>query len=332
LEGAGIAKPFHEAKPAMSGDVLFNTSKMGLDSTRGVRMDKIRAIQSSIASIPPTVPLALNLYAETSHLFYKTFLDLTEEILLPFHHIYVVLLSRYLPLVLSSHEASKVWGIGCTNDSDPKFSYVSYKYWYYSPAFSKLGITYPNPPPSCDNNGIEVAMSYLIDVEMWQEKFKKLYANHPNVTIIEARLEALQNEENVYTFFEMLGIPKSEILSSRQVWLKSRVIGKGYNVRKKTTVRPKTGQTIQQVTQQTQTQTQSTPQTQPQTPSQLQTLARPKRQIFPSGSSPADELEKYRILLDNFIATRYPGQNIVVPSMKPYDPKEHKMKIISSYP
>eukprot|EP01112_Ceratiomyxa_fruticulosa_P019825 TRINITY_DN6580_c0_g1_i1.p1 TRINITY_DN6580_c0_g1~~TRINITY_DN6580_c0_g1_i1.p1 ORF type:complete len:130 (-),score=29.25 TRINITY_DN6580_c0_g1_i1:31-387(-) len=118
------------------------------------------------------------------------------------------------------------------------------------------------------------------------------------MTIIEVRLESLQSEDNVYKFFETIDIPKSEITSSRDIWLKSRVIGKGYNVRKKTSVRPKS------VTPQLQQTQPNTQQTQPQTVSQLQAFSRnapnlpqerPKRQIFPASTpppNPADDFEK----------------------------------------
>jgi hypothetical protein len=96
LGTADCVSAYYEAEPNMRGSYLRILEKKGLVNTFDARLVKVRKILKPVRKLPPGT-----VYAETNHMFIKTFYDTIMESLRN-HMIKVIILHRYLPSVLKS--------------------------------------------------------------------------------------------------------------------------------------------------------------------------------------------------------------------------------------
>ena len=184
----------HEAIPDMSGPFLNMVRKKGLANTFSARSVKVQAIHEVVGKLP-----RLTVYAETNHMFIKTFFDVIMEQLKE-HVITVIVLRRHLPAVLKSFinmgyfsKRNKFW---------PS--------WMYLPGTCDSAFI----PPSLGRHPdqYELAIGYLIDIEARAQRFRKQY---PECEVHEVRLESLQNSSDVERLFEELHLqPTSETIDA----------------------------------------------------------------------------------------------------------------------
>jgi hypothetical protein len=173
----------HEAIPDMSGPFLNMVRKKGLANTLSARSVKVQAIHEILGELPRRT-----MYAETNHMFIKTFFDVIMEQLKE-DVITVIVLRRYLPAVLKSFinmgyfsKRNKFWSS-----------------WMHMPGTCDSAFI----PPSLGRNPdqYDLAIGYLIDIEARAQRFIRQY---PECEVHEVRLELLQNSPDVERLFEEL--------------------------------------------------------------------------------------------------------------------------------
>ena len=184
---------FHEAKPDMSGPFLQMVCQNGLDATFTTRNIKVQAIEQIITRLPPGTR-----YAETNHMFIKTYFDVVMQ-----HFgedsIQIIHLRRHLPSVLKSFinmgyysERNRVWPA-----------------WMHVPGHCNSIFSPPPLPREADQ--FDLAIGYLLDIEARAEFFRTRY---PRCEIHAVRLESLQEPARASAFLEALNLtPTSETLA-----------------------------------------------------------------------------------------------------------------------
>lgn len=176
---------FHEAKPTMSGHYLHMICHRGLEATFTERSIKAQAIWQIVSNLPPGW-----IYAETNHMFIKTFFDVVMEAFKD-HEIDVIILRRSLPQVLKSFitmgyfsERNQIWPA-----------------WMSLPG--TCNCAFQPPPADRALDQYDLAIGYLLDIEARAQRFKLRY---PDCRIHEIRLESLQNSDDMADFFVALGL------------------------------------------------------------------------------------------------------------------------------
>lgn len=176
---------FHEAEPDMSGLFLQMVCQQGLKETFAARSIKAQAIEHIIGQLP-----AGTLYAETNHMFIKTYFDVILQYFGE-HIVEVIRLRRRLPDVLKSFinmgyfsDRNRVWPA-----------------WMHIPGRCDSAF---NPPPlQRQPDQFDLAIGYLLDIEARAERFR---AHYPDCKVHEVRLESLQTPEEVDSFFAVIGL------------------------------------------------------------------------------------------------------------------------------
>jgi len=137
-------------------------------------------------------------YAETNHMFIKTFSDVVMDAFGD-SNIRVIVLRRYLPVVLKSFinmgyfsERNQVW---------PS--------WMHLPGTCDSAFVPPESDQTPDQ--YDLAIGYLLDIEARIHRFRSRY---PDCILLETSLEALQEADNVATLFAGLGLqPTAQTLA-----------------------------------------------------------------------------------------------------------------------
>jgi len=127
-------------------------------------------------------------YAETSHMFIKTFFDVVME---NFKNqpVKIIVLRRHLPSVLKSFV-----NMGYFSQRN-----VVWPSWMHLPGTCESAF---QPPPLGRNpDQYDLAIGYLIDIEARAQRFMEHY---PGCSIHEVQLESLQQPAEVESFFKEL--------------------------------------------------------------------------------------------------------------------------------
>lgn len=185
LGSAGRVTAFHEAKPAMSDNCLKMVTDHPLEETFTQRYEKVLAVKEALNHLPPG-----QVYAETNHMFVKTFYDVIMESF-PHELLTVIILRRGLVKVLKSFitmgyfsERNEVWPL-----------------WMHRVP-SKNSVLKPYKSYE-EMDTLDRAISYLIDIEAKAQAFKR---DFPGCNIVEIDLEDLQDYQSVSKFFKNIGI------------------------------------------------------------------------------------------------------------------------------
>lgn len=128
------------------------------------------------------------IYAETNHMFIKTFFDVVLE---DFSDVAVIVLRRDLALVLKSFIE-----LGYFSPLNP----LSFS-WMSSPNAVTAAMPAIGPDAALDQ--FDLCIAYLLDIEARTERFK---AEYPGVRTHEVRIEQLNEPDEVEKFFEQLGV------------------------------------------------------------------------------------------------------------------------------
>jgi hypothetical protein len=189
LATADNIQAFHEAEPTMSGVFLqMVTSNPPADSFRE-RSIKAGVIRQILDRLPAGTG-----YAETNHMFIKTFSDVVMEAFQDCN-IHVIVLRRYLPAVLKSFinmgyfsARNRVWPA-----------------WMHLPGTCGSAFI----PLESDQvpDQYDLAIGYLLDIEARVQQFRMRY---PDCVLVETSLEALQDIESIEALFAGLHIHPTE--------------------------------------------------------------------------------------------------------------------------
>ena len=186
LDTARDVYAFHEAEPAMTGRYLRMVLEHDLEKSFADRRIKAQAVWQRISILPPGA-----IYAETNHMFIKTFHDVIMESFKD-HDIDIIILRRYLPSVLMSFIA-----MGYYSNRNPAAWYT----WMHTPGTGKC--VFQTPPFDEAPDQHDLAIGYLLDIEARAQRFK---TQHPGCRIHEVRLEELQTAGEVKAFFAQLRV------------------------------------------------------------------------------------------------------------------------------
>lgn len=179
----------HEAEPTMSGPWLDLCRRAPLAASIEKRMLKADAIRHALAGLPPGTT-----WAETNHMFIKTFWDVALKAFDP-TNIDVIILRRHLPSVLKSFME-----LGYFSDRNRVWPG-----WMHTPG-SLLATLEPLGRDDA-SDPFDLAIGYLLDIEARAQAFA---AQAPGCRVHEARLEGLQDMAGVGQLFAGLGLEPTE--------------------------------------------------------------------------------------------------------------------------
>ena len=176
---------FHEALPWMNGDHLKAAMEYPLENTFTQRYEKVVAVKETLNHLPPG-----QIYAETNHMFIKTFYDVITKSF-PHELLTVIILRRDLVKVLKSFitmgyysERNEVWPLWMHRVPSANSVLKPYKPYEEMDTFDR-------------------ALSYLIDIEAKAQAFTRDFTE---CDILEVDLENLQDYQSVSAFFSKIGI------------------------------------------------------------------------------------------------------------------------------
>jgi hypothetical protein len=173
----------HEAPPYMIGHHLRAVLEHPLHETYEQRRIKATVIRATLAGMPGNIA-----YAETNHMFIKTFHDVILNEFDP-KGISVVILRRSLDKVLKS---MLELGYFTPDNAD-------WPLWMHLPQGSQLVAQTPQPIQELDD--IDRAIGYLFDIEARQQAFA---SEHPDLDIVETRIEEIQTLDGGRGLLEQL--------------------------------------------------------------------------------------------------------------------------------
>ena len=167
----------------MNREYLEMINRLPYEATRTERAVKCQAIADVIRQMEPN-----QVYAETTHMFIKTFYDVVLE---DFHNLEVILLRRNLAHVLRSFIE-----MGYFSDLN-----AYWDKWMSSPAAATAALR-PRREISTLNQ-YDRCIAYLLDIEARGDRFKRKY---PHVLVHEVQLESLDRYSVVEKLFVALRI------------------------------------------------------------------------------------------------------------------------------
>ena len=197
----------HEVQPMMTGVYIDMINNKPLKSSYGARKYKSKFLKKYIKNIPRK-----KTYIEMSHMFIKTFYDVVMD---SFKNVRIIILKRdIIDTIKSFYELNYF-----SNDS------YAWRDWMMSP--NAVTSTMKTIGEDESMTQIELIISYLMDMEIRTQKFKKKYKN---TKIIEANIEELNSKIGVIKLFEELNILTTDrtfqLLGKK---INSRVIMKNNN-------------------------------------------------------------------------------------------------------
>jgi len=146
-----------------------------------------------------TLPSLDVMYAETNHMFIKTFYDVVMDSFTD-ADIFVVVLRRYLPEVVKSFVE-----LGFLEDDAPGWS------WMHDPRSPTAAISPCVPLDDPRVDVVDRTIAYLIDIEARAQRFRDDYSGYQNLAgVINVRVEALGNKTYVKEIFKQLRLGFNE--------------------------------------------------------------------------------------------------------------------------
>jgi hypothetical protein len=194
LDTAAHTDGVHENRPSMHGYYLEPTLRAPMSESFEFRRDKERAIRQHMAQRPDGY-----VYAETNHMFIKTFYDVVMECLAPSFDVRVVLLRRKLPSVLRSFVSLGLFTPTC--EDTPK----------WMPGTETYNAVFKPPHRDAPPDQIDRILGYLIDTEARAQQF---IASYPSCPVVEANLEDVITEAGALSLFASLELEPTEATRS----------------------------------------------------------------------------------------------------------------------
>lgn len=183
IDATADASASHEPRPRMNGGFLRGLDEARLAATYRRRRVKIVQLLLALRALP-----AGHTYAETSHMFVKTFYDVVLDF---FPDVRVVHLRRRTAEVIRSFVQLGYFGTASTH----------WRHWMHDPYDSQSLV-----PPVVDEaaaDSFDRIIAYLIDVEARGARLREQY---PDVPVVTARLEEIGDPSGARALVEKLGL------------------------------------------------------------------------------------------------------------------------------
>lgn len=180
---------FHEAPPEMRGLMLRLAEREPYEASYAARRFKADAVRALLAQRP-----GCDVYAETNHMFIKTFFDVVmNEFAAPAagERVGVVVLRRQLSLVVKSFAELGIFTP--RNTVWPE--------WMSSPYARTRAIEPAAPEGTLD--ALETTVAYLVDIEARAQRFRQIY---PRADVFETRIEAYADPAEMSRLFAWAGL------------------------------------------------------------------------------------------------------------------------------
>lgn len=187
IDASANASAVHEPRPRMNGGFLHGLSEERLAATYERRRIKIVQLLRALRALP-----AGHAYAETSHMFVKTFYDVVLDF---FPDVRVVHLRRSTPAVIRSFAQLGYIDTVSTH----------WRHWMHDPYDSQ-----PLVAPAVDEteaDAFDRIIAYLIDIEARAGLLRERY---PGTAVIPARLETIGEPEGARALLEALDLEWTE--------------------------------------------------------------------------------------------------------------------------
>jgi hypothetical protein len=195
LGSAKDVAAFHEPHPAMSGRFLEMVNRLPLEKTFAERKIKVEAIREKLRELPPG-----KIYAETNHMFIKTFFDVVLDSF-PRENITIVVLRRDLIKVLKSFLSMGYFS--SKNQAWPLWMHCV-------PSANSLF----KPPRSYNKmTQSERILSYLFDIEC---KIENFLSKNKDLNVVEINLDQIQIDIGIDNFFSQLGVDRTPMTKKVQ--------------------------------------------------------------------------------------------------------------------
>lgn len=182
LDTAGNVAAFHEPLPRMNGRYLEMAMNRPLRESYGKRRIKLLGINHSLSRLHSNT-----VYAETSHMFIKSYHDVALEY---YRNVDVIVLRRPMHKVLKSFIE-----LGFFSESNP----VSPR-WMHDPGSANCVAEPLKPVEEMDQ--YEKCIAYLLDIEARAQDFNNSY---PNVKTHDVMLESISGIAGAKQLFAALG-------------------------------------------------------------------------------------------------------------------------------
>lgn len=194
IGSAENVRSFHEPKPSMSGVPLRDVMMAPMENSYNSRKKKTDALIEDLSHYTPSA-----IYAETNHMFIKTFYDVIMEELSDCN-VSVVVLRRSLPKVLKSFVK-----MGYFTDKNE-----AWPMWMHQVPSSNTVLKPLKKFSEMDQYDRSIA--YLLDVEMRAQEFIRIYGDRCNV--VEIDLNNIQSISDVKDFFAKLDLISTPLTES----------------------------------------------------------------------------------------------------------------------
>jgi len=175
---------FHEPEPKMHDIHLRMVEERGLEATYRERLIKIDAIKKAVRKSGASI------YAETNHMFIKTFFDVVIKEL---NDVQVVFLRRNLVEILKSFYQLRYF----TEENQ------AWKRWMTFPMSQNSAIKFVGNP----TDEIDLSIGYIIDMYARAERFQ---AQHPEINVISFDISDFKNEASVLALFRALNLDPTD--------------------------------------------------------------------------------------------------------------------------
>ncbi len=190
---------FHEAPPEMNGDLLRLAEREPYETTYAARRFKADAVRALLARQP-----GHDVYAETNHMFIKTFFDVAMREFAS-EGVGVVRLRRELAAVVKSFAELGIFTARNT----------VWPAWMSSPYALTRAIEPAAPEGTLDP--LETTVAYLVDIEARAQRFRREY---PQADVFETRIEAFADPAEIERLFAWAGLTVNDaarVLCNRPV-------------------------------------------------------------------------------------------------------------------
>ena len=203
IDATANASAVHEPRPKMNGAFLRGLSEARLKSTYDRRRVKIVQLLRALGSLAPGC-----MYAETSHMFVKTFYDVVLDF---FADVRVVHLRRDTVHVIRSFAELGYFSNASTH----------WRHWMHDPHASE-----PLVAPAVEEgeaDSFDRIIAYLIDIEARAARLRERY---PATPVVAARLEEISEPAGARRLVDQLGLEWTDAAAAVCARRKNRRAGK----------------------------------------------------------------------------------------------------------